>query len=269
MTKRLKTSVLVDNYFDDLESARLKTNTNSWWHRSYDSDSLISAFSKLDSAALKRLVSSPVWNKYPSYTYSKRNTKYAHGHGISKAVNVICKTVPNMKDILISHSEGLMLCLVMDNTYGSDRLKAARRASKSSDTRARLRAAKILPVSYAKRMLNDGSASVRNNVIKRIGIDNCATDLLDDSSYWIRYRALMHCPATVEESQERFVECLEEISSMQKSGKKWIPWILKIALRELAGRIPNEDILYYLDASDIDDEVREIISCKMQNHDWS
>ena len=268
MTKRLKTKELIDNYLNDLESARLKTNTNSWWHRNYDSDSLIAAFSKLDSSSFKRLVSSPVWNKYPSYTYNKRNTIYAHGHGIAKAVNIICKTIPNMKNVLISHSEGLLLCLTKDNAYGSDRLKAARRAVKSKDTRARLRAAKILPVTYVKRMLNDSSASVRNNVIKRIGIDNCAADLVDDSSYWIRYTALMHCPATVEESKERFEECVEEMRAASATGK-WVPWILKIALRELAGRIPNEDILYYLNEADLDSEVREIISSKMQNHDWS
>jgi hypothetical protein len=194
----------------------------------------------LSERELKKLVSDSYWNRYPFYTcWPSRTGRRSHGSTIGVIVSEICQYNNKLKNLLITKSEGIFLSSTIDSTYGKDRLKVASRGLRSKDTRVRLRAVGVLPVSKVMGCISDSNSSVRNTAIKRIGIDNCADSLVDDRSSWIRMKAIRSAESLTQEDVKVRIENIN--SNIDNT------WHGSWELLALFSKLTDDELLYYLD----------------------
>jgi len=235
-----KETKAVRSFLDKIESSSTD-NPGHYRRKSYDLDKVLSYMLSLSKKEAKCLLSDTFWNRYPSYvSYPIIDSRRAHGGFIATLVRSGCEYVPELKELFLKHSDGLFLVSTIDCISGRDRQKVCLRAVNSKDVRVRLRAAKHLDVRKAKRLMNDRASSVRNSVIKRIGIDNCATDLIEDSDGWIRRQAISAADLSSAESNELISHYLDK--ETKGSNNYYIRWILHSLVKKLS----NEDLLYRL-----------------------
>jgi len=204
---------------------------------------------KLSDKDIKKLVSDSFWNKYPAWVYGKSqsgNARREHGHIVTMVISHICDYCPDIKNILINNADGLFMRETIEFTSGRDRLKACSKACKSKDARVRLRAAKHLPLNKAKKLLKDSRSSVRSAVIKRIGIDNCASNLINDNDFWIRYKGLEAAELSKDEAKSQLEHYIEQLDG-DGDFNYYSSWILLALMKKLS----DEELLYYLDVEDI------------------
>jgi len=202
---------------------------------------------KLSDKEVKDLVSDSFWNKYPSWTYrSSKGLRRDHGQIITMVVSHICDYCPDLKDALINNADGLFMRETIGFTAGRDRLKACGKACKSKDARVRLKASKYLPLNKVKKLLKDPRPSIRSSVIKRIGIDNCASNLIDDNNFWIRYKGLEAAELSKEEAKSQLEHYIGQLDSSGDCNY-YSSWILLALMKKLS----DEELLYYLDMDDI------------------
>jgi hypothetical protein len=159
---------------------------------------------------------------------------------LGSIVNEVCQYNKRVKDALVNKSDGIFLSYTIDYTSGKDRLKASSRALKSKDGRSKLRAARVLPIRKIKGLVSDSNSSVRNVVLKRIGIDNCAESLLDDKSAWIRTRAIR---ASDNLSEEYLKEHINRLRKSKNPNDWYVTWELLALIQKLS----DEELLYFLD----------------------
>ena len=214
----------------------------------------------LSEKELKKLVSAPYWNRYPFYTcWPNRTGRRSHGNTIGIVVSEICKYNNKLKNLLITKSEGIFLSHTIDSTYGKDRLKVSSRALKSKDTRVRLRAVRVLPVNKIKKCISDPNSSIRSTVIKRIGIDNCADNLIDDSSSWIRMKAIRSAESLTQDDVKSRIENIDT-----NTDKNWYgSW----ELLALFSRLTDDELLYYLDFGEKWGKLEEYIKKRLTYSD--
>jgi hypothetical protein len=236
-----KEAKAVKSFLDILDST-LPAKVGRYRQNKYDFDKIIDYMLKLSKKEAKALLSDSYWNRYPSYvSYPITRSRRAHGGVISTLVINGCEYVPELKELFMKHSDGLFLVATLDCLSGKDRQRVCLRAINSKDVRVRLRVAKNIDVRKAKRLMKDRSASVRNSIIKRIGIDNCATDLIDDADGWIRRQAISASDLSSSESNELISHYLnEEINGNNNHYTRWI-------LCSLVKKLSDEDLLYRLD----------------------
>ncbi len=199
----------------------------------------------LSTSRFKSLVKDKYWNNYPSWSESNPNKRKRLGSAICFAIRELCLYSSEKRDILINHSEGLFLNETIASLTGKDRLRACARGIKSSDTRVRLKAARNLPVSRIKKMLSDRSLSVRNLAIKRIGIDNCSEDLLEDENMLIRYRGI----ESSDIPPEKLKLLLDRYMTSDESDNEL--WCLGYIRRALLKKCSDEQLLYFLNLNGV------------------
>tara|TARA_B100000131_G_C18116377_1_gene611432 strand:+ start:161 stop:958 length:798 start_codon:yes stop_codon:yes gene_type:complete len=212
-------------------------NSSSSWYRRYDTESIFELFMSYGEAKISRIVSDPYWNRYPSYTSGYTGIR-SYGSTIHNVITLISVRSPEVMSIISSKSVGYILCCSLDVTNGKSRINAAKRAKKSKDTRARLRAAKILPVRLIRSMHSDKSSSVRNAVIKRIGLDNCYDLFLNDKDRWISGTA-KRCLSIDELPNYR--EVLSDLLSKDRTYSE------DVLVARILGIIPKDELVYFLD----------------------
>jgi hypothetical protein len=193
---------------------------------------------------LKSLISDRYWHRYPFYLcYPGKSGNRSYGQIIGTIIHELCEYDSRVRKILVENSDGIFLSYTIDFTTGKDRIKASCKALKSNDTRARLRSAKVLPVSKVRRLITDPNSSVRNVAIKRIGIDNCAESLVDDKSSWIRARAIM---ATDSLSDKDIRDRISSLKDVKDAGNWYRSWEMLALIQKLS----DEELLYFLDLGD-------------------
>tara|TARA_R110002020_G_scaffold50716_6_gene143196 strand:+ start:49189 stop:49974 length:786 start_codon:yes stop_codon:yes gene_type:complete len=257
---------ITSNFLDAMP--KTITTSNGWYNR-YNEDLLFDMISSYDKKLIKSLVSDPYWNKYPSYTYGKGGPR-SYGPAVHSLVRVVSMRSQELLSVILKNSAGYFLCATLDTSSGKERISAARRAKKSKDVRARKRAAKILPVKSIRSMSCDKDAGVRNIVIKRVGIDNCYRDFVNDNDGWISSQAKVCL------SMDEVSNCKEQILTLVENSSR--SWADERFAKRLISLLPKEDLLYLLNIkmnientrtglSSFPNDVEKIISSRL-NTSW-
>tara|TARA_Y100000034_G_scaffold136504_1_gene213417 strand:- start:886 stop:1686 length:801 start_codon:yes stop_codon:yes gene_type:complete len=254
-------STYVKEFLDRVGSARDRDTSRGYWAK-YDDEKIIAYVKNLSKYKFRKLISDNFWNYYPTYSYDRVTSRRSHGNAIHQLVKYLCDYCPDLRSELLNRSEGLLLAFVLDCNSGKLRIKAAKRAVSSKDVRVRRRAAGILPTRYLKIMLSDRNGSVRSKAVNRIGIDNCADALLEDSQHWLRRHALAASDITTECAKGKIDSI---VTDAQKYG--YNKWHVEGELAILLKKISYDDLLYYLNVADEigSEKIRTHISCLVEN----
>jgi hypothetical protein len=246
------------------------------WHLDYKArpvavDKIAKYLFNLEAKQLKRLVSDPIWDTYRTWkerpNHKERAEKYAdeefcqgrYGPMIEHAIARIIYVDKAKALFLAKHSRGLLLNIVLKNSYGEVANAGFRRAMKSGDVRVRKVAAKNGPIKLVDKMRFDSSASVRAAAIKRIGINHCYLDHINDPSKLIRSLALMAAPL------EDFDYDEVMIGIADRSKKIGMRWADRQVARSILSKVSSEEALYYLNLSGNDHGIKQILVFKMEN----
>lgn len=230
-----KETKYVREFLNTVDAAVKKRDNPSWYHIDYDYETVISYLSGLSDYRLRKLFSDNYWNYYPMYSNSRAVTRRSHGSGLCRIMSFICDYTPDLKERVTKCCEGIFAAYALDYLSGKERLKFAKRAAKSKDVRVRKRAAKILPIREAKGMLKDSNEGVRSILIKRIGIDNCASDVYSWND-WYASDAI----ESMDLSEE---EALDRISNLDVTQV----WYRHRILKALISKLSPETLLYHLE----------------------
>lgn len=238
------------------------------WHsyhlRAGKIDKIVVYLKALGDKDFRRLVSDPMWNSYRSYKYGiKTPTREEelqgwYGTSISEAVRKLIYLDKDYAKTIARYGQGFLLNVLMRNSYGEASSIASKRALKSKDPRARTIAAKIAPIKIADKFRSDPVSSVRQAAIKRIGINNCYADHLEDSSDRIRYEAMLAAPL----SDMDYEGFLNMVSEKQKAGKS-LRWPELQVARSILSKMSGEEVIHYLNLSGNDSSINEILSHKV------
>jgi len=239
-------------------------------------NAVISYIRQLPEKDLKRIVSDTIWDKYSSYknymlginykTYDQiyfdreRSQEY-YGPIIAKVFTNIIFMDKKLAMVIAKNSRGFILNIVMKVGYGEPAKIAAQRAMKSKDIRVRSKAAKIGPFRIADKLRFDSNASVRRVAIRRIGINHCYRDHLDDPALDIRAAALMAAPL----SDFDYLKALDESGKVIRENNA-IPrnfWIHKNIVSNILSKMDPEGVLFYLEMSNKDDKIKEVLKYKI------
>lgn len=214
------------------------------------------------------IFSDPYWIRYPTrkteFNYRDIPDEFDpvdlkfYGPALKILSYKMAECLPKLFDLFCEYSEGLFLCYAMDYSAGKRRIEAAQRAKESRDNRARLRAAKILPLKDLYVFYKDSNTTIRKAVIKRIGIDNCFELFLHDKDIWIK-RVSDLCAAPNVEEYKEFLE--EAIDNPQFRAN----YLNRVLLRELLTNMEKEELLYYLELSGNDSDIDDILDYRMES----
>jgi hypothetical protein len=169
---------------------------------------------------------------------------------------------PSIALIIANHACGYILNLVMKNGYAETAKISAQRALKSNDVRVRLMAAKSGPLKVANRLRFDSNATVRRAAIKRIGINYCYMDHLNDPAIDIKTQALMVAPL----SDFDYAKVIEEVNMEMNDGKlkKWrISWYYNNIISSIFSKMDAEEALFYLEMGNDNINVNEVLKYKI------
>ena len=233
-----KESKVVKEFLDILEK-NVKSDRTYYYHQ-YNAEPIVEFLIGLSSRRLGLLVSDKFWNYYPSWTHDRKVTRRSHFGGISSALAYINNYYPKLDRIIRNKSVGIIACNYLDVHRGKDRICAANRLFNAKDIRVRKRVANILPVKKVLKMLDDKDWGIRNTVIKRVGIDNCA-DRIYHWKDWHTAEALQ----ALQLSDEQTVSLIEELETGNfESGYVWRKQQILLTLIK---KLPTEKLLYMLD----------------------
>ena len=212
-----------------------------------------------------KVVSDSRWNHYPMTSYSESSPK-RFGVIIGKIVRgAINKNDNSELSMLSKKSEGVFALYTLDNTHSSVRLKMAKRLFKSSDTRVRTRCARILPVNYMRRLLNDKSYSVKNIAINRIGFDNCYKDFIpktiSEDSNDDYFRNWLVRQALSLGDHDEIKNLIDEAKTLSYSDIRDNASEMKVAA--LIRRMSKEDCLYIMHLTDYSNYMQRILRDKI------
>jgi|10_taG_2_1085330.scaffolds.fasta_scaffold69946_2 hypothetical protein len=244
---------LIPEFLTNLDSAK-KKNQRSYYFHGWDSDKCISALLKYSEADIKSIVSSSYWNRYPTWSSS---TAKVYGPAIMQILRAASKSYPRLLSYVATHGSGIWLCYAIDYSSGKDRLKAAKRGIKSSDSRVRLRSARVIPTSALKKHLGDKNDSVRRIVTSRLGIENCYKHLLDSKDSWTRLQAVRAAPLEEFDYDGIIAKALE--------NNGYISWRDKSMITSIVSRMDKKDLLYALDIVRDNDELTDIVNKRLSS----
>lgn len=214
--------------------------------RERGSKAICEYYAGLSNRKLNSLISDPYWNRYPLWTSgwpAQKLDRRSFGPSIGSSVHDLCEFVPKLRRLFVKRSEGILLCHTMDAISGKDRLRAANRAIKSKDGRARLRAANILPVNALKRYLTESTTpSIRTLIVRRIGLENCHHLLGDDYSSYYGSLALKSSD-TIDKDY-----ALTTLSSIMSNPTA--SWCEKRSMVYFMSKLSDDDLLFFLDKCD-------------------
>lgn len=239
-----------------------------WGERSEKIDKTIEYLDSLSKSAIRQIVSDPYWNRYPSYKHYVRAPvarevirRKPFGSHLRQVFRKIFDTENELSSLLIRHSQGLFLAYTMDNISGKDRLRVARRARRSMDSRVRKRAAKILPVSQLNELRFDSDSSIKRTVINRIGIDNCAKDYINDKNRYLQANAIEAAPLNSFNYKEHLDNFLE--FHMERKLSPWAPEVRIV--KSIIKRMDPEELLVYINLSGKYKDIDDILYSKFNN----
>jgi len=228
----------------------------------------INYINSLSLIQLKRLVSDPIWNDYKSYRYlckyddniykdiinNESVYKTWYGSLISRVIKQLICLDNDFSLFLAKHASGLILNVLLRNSYGEPIRIGCQRALKSKDPRVRLTAAKIGSICIAKKLQNDPIGIVRAAAIRRIGVNYCYKQHLNDPNRKIKAEAIL-------------VASLKDIdynsilgSLMEKNTRNWIDDQI---LRSLLSKMDPKEIVYYLNLVDKDKLTAGVLKHKL------
>jgi hypothetical protein len=251
----------VEEFLEFLYSNKLE-NINVWMN---NKGIVRNYFSGLDKRVVKIIFSDKYWIRYPSYKYYIKDKRFEiedrpFGFTLGAIIQDAAMSMPKLFDVLIGCSSGVILCFVLDAAKGRGKVRAARRARKSEDERARLRAVDILPISGLKPMYDDKSINVRRKIASRIGIHNCAKEFVDDDNIWFRASAVISLdPEDIDYGSvvDDFLKHIEEDNILRFCDKH--------ILKHVLAKIGKEELLYYLDISGNYQDIDDILLTRLEN----
>tara|TARA_Y100000034_G_C6857355_1_gene389826 strand:- start:300 stop:1055 length:756 start_codon:yes stop_codon:yes gene_type:complete len=248
-------SKLINNFIKDLTGSVIQTS-NHWNKRLSVSLVRDKVLSRYSSDKITKVLSDDYWIGYPSYTYDRTNPR-SNGGLLRQFVIILRDHDPELFDVALKKSKGIIHCFALDSCGGRKRVLSARRGKKSKDKRVRLRSAKILPVKEIHALKKDPHNPVRNIVIKRLGLDNCFGDFLDDKCRWIKTR----CQGMASIDDLPYKEILNE-----SGDKHRVPLSV---ITNIISQLSDEELVYYLDYPDkvqsdyIKEAVSEILTSRL------
>ena len=246
-------SKLIDKFFKSMNDSR-KQDSNPW-RPLVEPLALEKIVLRYSDKEFKSIFSNKLWSGYPSYTHTRTGGN-SLGPNLAQLMSIIQYHNPPAFDVALKYSTGLIHCFSLDLSSGKERLSSARRGRKSSDKRVRLRASKILPVNEIKILKNDSYEPIRNSVIKRVGIDNCYLNYLNDPNLWIRWSATA-CAGKDEIDHKSFLASNPHISVAMK----------------ILSKLSGKELLYLLDLPDdygdndfAKRKIQSVLSSRLSNH---
>jgi len=251
--------------------------SKSRWQVEFSEDKITSHLDRLSVRQLGKLFSDPYWVNYPTWRYAgssgiTRSTEPT-GRWYGTVISKVCKTI-SLADgipfqVLQKKSVGVWALFCIEYTSGRDRISILKRAYKNKDPRVRLRAAKYLPVSYLPKMSKDTKASVRNMVIRRLGMDNCAEMFLHDKNRWIHRSALEAAPIESIDYNGIIERYRVSAEVLKRSGDRYAYADFEHSVTAILRKIPKEQLPYFLDLADLANSswnktaMKEIIEARM------
>ncbi len=256
----------ISDFYDHLSTNYPDVGRNRYSNRDaiqIASDKLFEHMKSLSTTEFRVLISDRHWNSYPIYTcgytqFPAINLKNYYCI-ISRAVTKLIYTSAKHKKDLIALSAGAFRIATINSALGKDKLKAARIALKSRDSRARKLAVNILPVKDLFQILNtEKDKSILNRLSIRIGYINML-DVEKSSGYrYNRSRAFLNDEFNAEE--------IRELVQKKEAGDK-IPFYEQDIFRKLTYHISEEQVPFYLDLfnklSQSDKETKKIFLAKL------
>lgn len=209
---------------------------------SYPDRAICEYYAGLSARKLNSLISDPYWNRYPMYTCWPRDSgRRAYGRYLGGSTIELCEYVPRLRETFVKKAGGILLCFSMDYLSGKDRLRASRRAIKSKDGRAKLRAAHILPTSFLKKHIAETKGPAKHVMVTRLGLDNCCELLVNDGNSYYRSKAIGASTLPIRES------IMSNVESLVKAKDSVDSWRYGNDMKILLSKLEDEDLLYFLD----------------------
>lgn len=269
--KKISKRVATNNFLNFL----FELGAQDWrYHlkkRSVGVDKIAKYLLSLDEKDLKRVISDPIWINYKSFKYrpgaGERETLYKdeewsqnrYGPMLRQAVARILYTDKTTALFFAKHSKGLILNTILRQGYGEVANTAFKKARSSKDARVRNIAAQTGPINKIDKMRFDSAQAVRISAIKRIGINHCYKDHLDDSASRIRAMAMIAAPLSDFDYDAVMTDITNNI------GKYGIRWLDRMVAKSILSKVSSEEALYYLHLSGNDSSIKEILEFKMEN----
>jgi hypothetical protein len=219
--------------------------------------------SSLPKSKLASIISNKYWNRYPSrkhYWNDKKPLPIGSkplGKTLLQMVSLIHNGYPKLFQVFIQKAEGVLLLFTLNVSSGPERMRAAKRARKSTDPRLRNLVVGILPHSLIKQFAKDSVTSVRWKYITRMGIDNCYKEFMNDKHLYIRSLAMRH--ASLDEFD--YVGFLESIAYLEKLDYKH--WSERLLAEHIARLLPDDELAFHIDLANKSPVLREIFSGRL------
>lgn len=179
----------------------------NYYSASEDADyKLASYLSSLSSKDFKALISDRYWNTYPTYCYVRTNSDTGRGYYpiLFRATRYLIYSNSQLKKLILNFSTGIFRIFAIQVCLGNDRVVAARKALKQSDSRARKRAAKLLPIRDIKIHYHlEKNSSIREIIVNRIGfIEMAEMEESKATSHYLLYRNFLNSKFSMQKIEE-------------------------------------------------------------------
>ncbi len=258
MTKK---SVATQKFISLLEKYK---KGNSRWSSNLEASSIRDIIDSFSNKELKEIFSDPYWIRYPVYKYHNTSAERGYGGSIRNFVVSMIKYNLPQKDILYSHSNGIFARFAIDLATSDVKHRLLRRLTKSSDSRVRKQAAKLLPVKDAIHLLKDPDSSIRCAVKSRLLNEPKYIHLLDDGKDpWYLSQAY----PSFNLSSERVKAEIERIRQTPPlNGRKyWLNYSNQRILANLLSRLTNQELLFYVDLNgdEVCDDIKNLFRVRL------
>jgi len=249
---------------DSLKKLTIVTGKTRWQSVRFTSiEPLVDAWDKLSYRNKIKALKDSRWNHYPLESWTPTSPK-RYGRAIREFVERAISHNSDDYKLLEKYSEGVFAVHTIDQSSSSVRISMAKRLKCSKDTRLRTRAVRILPIRYVKYFLNDKHYSVRNCAITRLGVDNCYRDFLPKDKSSLKSNQSYHSLMWWEKWTSKKAIKLAETEEVEHLFPHLSTEGLDSSMVEaLLSKIPREDILFYLEKSDMSAMAQKIISKKL------
>ena len=118
-------------------------------------------------------------------------------------------------------------------------------------------------------MSKDSSSAVRNMVIKRLGMDNCAEMFIHDKNVWIHRSAMEAAPLESIDYVSIINQYRESAEERAARGERFANADFEASISVLLKKIPKEQLPYFLDLIDLagsswhQQAMRDVIKARM------
>ena len=245
-----------------LNAIRSNCNGNGRWRSSFSILKTKEFLESFTTKELKEIFSDNYWVRYPSRCYSRAESERIYGPIIENIVYYVIKFNLPQKEIIFSHSAGLILKYAISNAPVDVKHKLLKRAATSRDSRVRKQAAKLLTIKSAINLLKDPDSSIRCAVKSRLLNEPKYIHLLDDGKDpWYLAQAY---PA-FKLSRDRILSDIEKYNTPRPNKAYYHHFANQRILANLLSRLSDQDLLFYMNINNPDssDEVKNLFSVRL------